>query len=120
MPFKPGESGNPGGKPREIEGIAEMCRRWTPDIVRVFARIVKDRKQPAASRVSAGIALLDRGWGRPPSFSTSDPVDFKRATDMSDAELIAIARAGGIEVDVSRETKSPGNLTAEKPSAITH
>jgi hypothetical protein len=115
-----GHSANPSGKPKEYEGIAEMCRRWTPDIVRVFARIVKDSKQPAASRVSAGIALLDRGWGRPASFSTSDPADFKRATDMSDAELIKIARAGGIEIDVPREAKSPGDLTADTASAITH
>jgi hypothetical protein len=61
-----------------------------------------------ASRVSAAALVLDRGFGRSPSFSTSDPADFKRATEMSDAELIAIARAGGIEVDVSRETKSVG------------
>ena len=43
------------------------------------------------ARVSAAIALLDRAYGRAPTFSTSDTQAFKRAIDMTDDELAAIA-----------------------------
>ena len=39
----------------------------------------------------AGLALLDRAWGRPASFSTADANEFRRAIELSDAELIKIA-----------------------------
>jgi hypothetical protein len=112
MPGNPnwvkGVSANPSGKPKDYEGISELARSFGSEMIRILRGIAKNRKAPMASRVSAAALVLDRGFGKSPSFSTSDPADFKRATEMSDAELIAIARAGGIEVDVSRETKSVG------------
>ena len=38
----------------------------------------------------AAIALLDRAYGKAPTFSTSDTQAFKRAIDMTDDELAAI------------------------------
>ncbi len=46
------------------------------------------RKQSA--RVSASQAFLDRGYGRPATFGTTDTTQFKRAIDMTDDELAAI------------------------------
>ncbi len=43
------------------------------------------------ARVSAAIALLNRAYGKAPTFSTSDTQAFKRAIDMTDDELAAIA-----------------------------
>jgi hypothetical protein len=124
MPFKPGESGNITGRPREFEGISELARSFGSEMIRILRGIAKNRKAPMASRVSAAALVLDRGFGRSPSFSTSDPADFKRATDMSDEELIKIARAGGIEIDVPRETKPaadyPGVLAGIHPSGVNH
>ena len=34
--------------------------------------------------------ILDRGYGRPATFSTTDTTQFKRAVDLSDDELAAI------------------------------
>src|SRR6476620_11361429 len=51
-------------------------------------------KAPAAARVAASQAILDRAYGRAPTFSTQDPGQFKRAIDMSDDEFAAsVARA---------------------------
>ena len=55
---------------------------------RLSARNTKDT---VAARVSASQAILDRGYGRPASFSTCDNQTFKRAIDMTDDELAAIA-----------------------------
>ena len=43
------------------------------------------------ARVSAAVVLLDRAYGKAPTFSTSDTQAFKRAIDMTDDELAAIA-----------------------------
>ena len=44
-----------------------------------------------AARVSASQAILDRAYGKAPTLNTSDPTVMKRAIDMSDDELAAIA-----------------------------
>lgn len=113
--WKPGQSGNPRGSQRNYEGVAEIARRFCPEMIRMLRRIAVDKKQPAASRVSAAALVLDRGLGKAPSFSTTDINDFRRATEMSDEELIRIAQSGGITLDlapVSRETKSLADQTA--------
>jgi hypothetical protein len=47
------------------------------------------------ARVSASQAILDRGYGRPATFSTTDTTQFKRAIDMTDDELAAIIATPG-------------------------
>ena len=109
MPFKPGRSGNPSGKRKEFEGIGELARRFGPSMVAILARIAKDPKAAVAARVSAAGMLLDRGFGRAPSFSTTDVGEFRRATELSDDDLIRIALPAGIKIEpavkaeVSRE-----------------
>ena len=56
--FKPGQSGNPGGRPKGIEALA---REHTPA---ALAALVDALRSPR-ERVSAAVALLDRGWGKP-------------------------------------------------------
>ena len=48
--------------PTEIRSLA---RSHTEAAIRTLAAIMKQRKAPAAARISAACALLDRGWGRP-------------------------------------------------------
>jgi hypothetical protein len=58
---------------------------------------MKERRAPAAARVSAAIALLDRGWGKPQQAIEMDWRQ-KPADQMTDEELMAIARGGGIDI----------------------
>ena len=51
----------------------------------------KPRMKTPGACVSAAIALPDRAYGKPPTFSTTDPTTFERAVDMTDDELAAIA-----------------------------
>ena len=48
-----------------------------------------DGKAPSAARVSAAIAILDRGYGRPAQAVYQHVT--RHADELSDAELIAIA-----------------------------
>ena len=64
-PFPPGQSGNPGGRPKALKAVEELARSHTTSAVSILNEIAKSKRSPAAARVSACIALLDRGWGKP-------------------------------------------------------
>ncbi len=63
MPFKKGQSGNPGGRPKEDDEIKRLARIHAPDALKRLAYWLKS-DNPKAS-VSAAQALLDRGYGKP-------------------------------------------------------
>ena len=58
----------------------------------------KDERAPHAARVSASQAILDRAYGKAPTLNTSDPTVMKRAIDMTDDELAAIASRATLHV----------------------
>lgn len=64
--FKPGESGNPGGRPKVVAEVRELARQHTAAAIETLASIMNDREEHARARVAAANALLDRGYGRPP------------------------------------------------------
>lgn len=64
MPFQKGQSGNPGGRPKESPELKAAARAHTKAAVETLAKIMKSGKFPPAARVSAAQALLDRGWGK--------------------------------------------------------
>ena len=49
--------------PTEIRSLA---RSHTASAIKTLAGIMNEKKAPAAARVSAAQALLDRGWGKAP------------------------------------------------------
>ncbi len=69
MPFQPGTSGNPSGRPKvtlaDGRSLSEVAREHTVAAINVLLEVAQSKEQPAAARVSAATALLDRGWGRP-------------------------------------------------------
>ena len=69
--------------------IQELARKHAPEAIETLVDIAK--KGTPGARVSAAIALLDRAYGKPPQFNTSDATSFREAVDMSDDELAAIA-----------------------------
>jgi hypothetical protein len=64
MPFKKGQDGNPGGRPKTLRQLEEPARLHTVPAIKTLAAIHKDKKAPPAARVAAANALLDRGWGK--------------------------------------------------------
>lgn len=87
MPFEPGKSGNPGGRPKAIlpdgRTLAEVARTHTLEAVETLVSVMKDGESDAA-RVSAAVAVLDRGWGKP-----AQPVEADEAFVDLASELIA-------------------------------
>jgi hypothetical protein len=60
-------------------------------MTKALAGIMKEPRAPAAARISAAIALLDRGWGKPSQAIEMD-LHQKPVEELTDEELTAIIR----------------------------
>ena len=74
-PFTKGQSGNPSGRARGIEARA---REYTEEALQALVAALHNPRE----RVSAAIALLDRGWGKP-------QVNIKSEHDVNMLHLLA-------------------------------
>ena len=119
--FIKGVSGNPGGRPKIIDGItiesrpkailnltieARKCSGIAINALKEIAR----NGHSDSSRIAASIALLDRGFGRPAQSVelnfTADAVS-KRLSELSNAELVALE---------ARMIAIPAALALEEPA----
>lgn len=63
MPFQPGQSGNPGGRPKENAELKALARTHTTEAIEKLVMWMRG-ENPKAS-VSACLAILDRAYGKP-------------------------------------------------------
>lgn len=63
MAFKKGQSGNPGGRPKENDEVKRLAREYTQESIERLVFWMRS-DNPKAS-VGASISLLDRGYGKP-------------------------------------------------------
>ena len=61
--FKPGQSGNPSGRPKIPDDVKEAIRAACPKAVSVLVALLDSKKE--AYRLEAAKTLLDRGYGKP-------------------------------------------------------
>jgi hypothetical protein len=62
IPFKKGQSGNPGGRAKVISELRDLARAHTAEAIETLVRALNDKS--GSVRIVAARELLDRGWGR--------------------------------------------------------
>ncbi len=63
MAFKKGQSGNPGGRPKEVAEVRELAKKHGPAAIKRLAKLMASENERTA--VAACEAVLNRGYGRP-------------------------------------------------------
>ena len=85
-PFQKGQSGNPGGRPREIAEVKELARAHSEAAIEALVDVMQNSNSPAA-RVSAATAILDRGFGKPTQAIEQSVADERPLPELSWDEL---------------------------------
>jgi phage gp46-like protein len=86
-----GAGRKPGSLNKATADIREAAQEYTDEALQVLAEVMRSAEHPAAARVSAASAILDRGHGKP-----KQPVDVDanvRAT-VRKIELVAVRPSG--------------------------
>jgi hypothetical protein len=87
---RPGAGRPPGRKTRVTREVSLAAQSYRIEGLEILVEIMRDKKQPAPSRISAVERILDRAYGR-----VRQAIDLVRKYDpneLSDAELTAIIR----------------------------
>lgn len=71
MPFAKGQSGNPGGRPKEEREVLELARSHAPAAINRLVEWMSSENAKAS--VSACNAILDRAFGKPTQPLSGDP-----------------------------------------------
>jgi hypothetical protein len=61
--FAPGQSGNPGGRPKEAAEVKALAREHGAEAIAKLVLLLRDDDKRTA--LAAAQALLDRGYGKP-------------------------------------------------------
>ena len=102
--FKPGQTGNPGGRPK---GVAALARQHGEAAIDVLADLLMDENAATRARIQAARELLDRAYGKPVAM-TADVTD--TLDDVSDEELREM-------LDALREAREMAQAAAEEETA---
>jgi hypothetical protein len=62
-PFKPGQTGNPGGRSKAQTDVRNAARGYTQEAIDTLVLVMRNGK-PGEAAMAAN-SLLDRGWGKP-------------------------------------------------------
>jgi hypothetical protein len=84
-PFQPGQSGNPGGRPKGVaRAVRDACGGSPDRLVQGLLEIAEDPKVRPRDRIAAYSEILNRGWGKAPAYAAiegADPLDQDEIAD---------------------------------------
>jgi hypothetical protein len=63
--FKKGQSGNPSGRPKDLQGIKALCQEHAPLAIAKAVEILKSKNAKHSDKLKAADMILDRAYGKP-------------------------------------------------------
>ncbi len=84
--FPKGQLGNPGGRPRDEQKVAELARSYTKETIETLAELMRSGNDERL-RGTAAQASLDCGWGKPEVEGVRDEAGYVQALKAVAAEL---------------------------------
>ncbi len=63
-PWRPGQSGNPAGRPRAVLAVRDLAREHTTEAVEKLVHLMRHAESEQVQHAAAE-SLLSRGWGKP-------------------------------------------------------
>jgi Family of unknown function (DUF5681) len=100
--FKPGVSGNPDGRPkrpetiearRVVADVKAAARELTPEAMDTLKQAMADQRAPWSAKITAAIAVLDRGWGKTEQTVSANVSVFDQMTDDEQKTMLAALAA---------------------------
>ena len=94
IPWKPGQSGNPNGRPKGIGKRAREIAGGDPDrLLTVLLAIAEDDDAKDSDRIAATREYLDRAWGKAQSFlpAEGDPLELSNVAAAIDKVVDELA-----------------------------
>lgn len=91
--FKPGQSGNPGGRPKltpEEQDALAMAKQFAPDAIRALHEIATSKTASDKARVTAAEAIINRVYGKPKETVESTVKHERRSESDILKELVAL------------------------------
>jgi Family of unknown function (DUF5681) len=88
--FQPGQSGNPGGRPKgSAKAVRDALGGSPSELAHGLLEIFRDETRRSADRIAAARELWDRGWGKAPAFANIEGHDPLEQDEVA-AEIRAI------------------------------
>ena len=103
--FKPGYSGNAGGRPKDEHKVAQLARSFTLEAIDTLVGLMRNGKDERVKGTAAQ-ALLDRGWGKP---------RVEVVTNEQPDSYITALRAVSARLDASDQSQRTSSIQAPTP-----
>jgi hypothetical protein len=102
--FKPGQTGNPGGRPRVVWEVRALAQQHAPAAIQRLVTLMTSEDERVS--VAAAQALLDRALGRPEqavAVTIPDSAPGREITDALEAAVIyAQVMSGAVDLNTVR------------------
>jgi hypothetical protein len=87
-PWVKGQSGNPGGRPKDLAWLRETARSHAPEALETLFRIMREGATEKDRRAAAE-ALLDRGFGKAANVQAGEGGEGQAAMTITIRDLAA-------------------------------
>lgn len=107
MPWKPGQSGNPGGRSKIKVEIEQLARNAGPQAIAALVQALKDPRL----KVAAATAILERGFGKPVQTVNANVNILDELPDDDRRRIIGTLKAiAGVEGEAADSSGTTGPL----------